>query len=71
MSIPDLWGLSTGNGGSAGSTEQVYFTAGPNGYRDGLFGALVATPEPSTGLLGMLGAVTIAGWRLRWRRARA
>jgi uncharacterized protein (TIGR03118 family) len=38
--IPGLWALGVGNGGKAGSPNMVYFTAGPNGQSDGLFGAL-------------------------------
>jgi uncharacterized protein (TIGR03118 family) len=38
--IPGLWALGVGNGGSAGSSSLVYFTAGINGQSDGLFGAL-------------------------------
>jgi hypothetical protein len=29
-----------GNGGAAGSTEKVYFSAGPNGEKNGLFGVI-------------------------------
>jgi uncharacterized protein (TIGR03118 family) len=36
-----LWGLKFGNGGRAGVPGTLYFTAGPNGEGDGLFGALV------------------------------
>jgi uncharacterized protein (TIGR03118 family) len=39
--IDGLWSLRGGNGGK---TDSVYFTAGPNGERDGLFGAI--TPNP-------------------------
>jgi uncharacterized protein (TIGR03118 family) len=67
LSIDGLWALTTGNDGSAGSSQKVYFTAGPNFYSAGLFGVLEAAPEPSTGLLGMLGAVVLAGWKLRSR----
>jgi uncharacterized protein (TIGR03118 family) len=38
--IPGLWGLGFGNGGNAGSTDTLYFTAGPNGESDGIFGTL-------------------------------
>jgi uncharacterized protein (TIGR03118 family) len=47
--IDGLWGLSFGNGGSAGSTSTLFFTAGINGERNGLFGSLqpslVGTPN--------------------------
>ncbi len=54
--IQDLWSLTIGNGTNAGSTEQIYFTAGTGGYRDGLVGAiqLQSVPEPSTAALGLI-----------------
>jgi len=39
--IDGLWGLTFGNGVNAGVPGTLYFTAGPNGEGDGLFGALV------------------------------
>jgi uncharacterized protein (TIGR03118 family) len=42
--IDGLWSLRVGNGGNGGQTDTVYFTAGPNGEQDGLFGAI--TPSP-------------------------
>ena len=44
IAIDGLWGLMFGNGGSAGPTGTLYFTAGPNGETHGLFGTLVAAP---------------------------
>jgi len=38
--IPGLWGLTPGNGGAAGSTQTLFFTAGPNDEQDGLFGSI-------------------------------
>jgi uncharacterized protein (TIGR03118 family) len=46
--LEGLWGLAFGKdldagGGDAGqSSKQLYFTAGPNGEKDGLFGYLIA-----------------------------
>jgi uncharacterized protein (TIGR03118 family) len=40
--IDGLWGLRVGNGGNGGDAGTVYFTAGPNGEKDGLFGSLTA-----------------------------
>jgi uncharacterized protein (TIGR03118 family) len=37
-----LWGLSFGNGGAAGPTTTLFFTAGINHEADGLFGSIVA-----------------------------
>ncbi len=38
--IDGLWGLRVGNGGAGGEINTIYFTAGPNGEKDGLFGSL-------------------------------
>jgi uncharacterized protein (TIGR03118 family) len=40
ITINGLWGLIVGNGGNGGDVDKVYFTAGPNGEADGLFGSL-------------------------------
>jgi len=42
--IDGLWALRVGNGGNGGSPTAVYFTAGPNGEQDGLFGRLQWNP---------------------------
>lgn len=49
--IPGLWALNFGNGARAGVTNTLYFTAGPNGEGDGLFGSLeaVAPVKPGKG----------------------
>ncbi len=58
--IPGLWGLRVGNDGSGGSSQQLYFSAGPDGETNGLFGVITPAPEPTTlavlgiGLLGLL-----------------
>ena len=38
--IDGLWGLTFGNGTRAGDPAKLYFSAGPNGESDGLFGSL-------------------------------
>lgn len=38
--IEGLWTIKFGNGGNGGATDTLYFTAGPNGEQDGLFGSL-------------------------------
>jgi uncharacterized protein (TIGR03118 family) len=66
--IDGLWDLTTGNGVNAGSTQQIYFSAGPQGETNGLFGAIAAVPEPaSAALLGF--AAAALGW-LRRRGAK-
>ncbi|MBI1332126.1 MAG: TIGR03118 family protein [Armatimonadetes bacterium] len=42
--IDGLWGLSFGNGASAGSTTTLFFTAGPNDESSGLFGSVAVAP---------------------------
>jgi uncharacterized protein (TIGR03118 family) len=41
LAISGLWGLGFGNGSGAGSTNTLYFSAGPNNEVNGLFGMLV------------------------------
>jgi uncharacterized protein (TIGR03118 family) len=38
--IDGLWSLSVGNGKAGGDAGAIYFSAGPNGEKDGLFGSL-------------------------------
>jgi uncharacterized protein (TIGR03118 family) len=64
--IEGLWGLIVGNGGMGGSTERVYFSAGPQDESHGLFGALQSVPEPSSGVLGVI-AVGLLAARWRWK----
>jgi uncharacterized protein (TIGR03118 family) len=40
LTIDGLWGLTFGNGGSAGSPGTLFFSAGPDGESHGLFGAI-------------------------------
>jgi uncharacterized protein (TIGR03118 family) len=41
ISISGLWSLAFGQGGGMnGNPNQLFFTAGPNGYADGLFGVI-------------------------------
>ncbi|MGB7556608.1 MAG: TIGR03118 family protein [Candidatus Korobacteraceae bacterium] len=48
LQINGLWGLGFGNGGSAGPTTTLFFTAGVFGEAHGLFGSIV----PATGPVG-------------------
>jgi len=63
-----LWGLQFGNGGNGGKTNTLYFAAGINGEQDGLFGAVVFVPEPSSIVMGCLGFAFVAG--AGWSRRR-
>ncbi|HVP37681.1 MAG TPA: TIGR03118 family protein [Candidatus Saccharimonadales bacterium] len=60
VSIEGLWGLDFGNGAAAGPTNSLYFTAGPGGEKHGLFGSIVATPEPASLVLLALGLLPAA-----------
>jgi len=42
IAVIGLWSLTFGNGATAGNANTVYFTAGINGERDGLFGSVRA-----------------------------
>lgn len=42
VKIDGLWGLAFGNGGAAGPTNRLYFTAGPIHETHGLFGSIRA-----------------------------
>jgi uncharacterized protein (TIGR03118 family) len=67
-----LWSLEFGNG-VTGSANTLYFTAGIDGYADGLFGAINAVPEPASivsASLALLGGSICYGYRcLRRRKA--
>jgi hypothetical protein len=40
-----LWGLDFGKGaGANGATNELFFTAGPDNYANGLFGVITVTP---------------------------
>ena len=70
LTIDGLWALTVGNSGSAGSLDEVYFSAGPDEETNGLFGALRpigAVPEPAT--LALV-AASLLGVVLASRRAR-
>jgi uncharacterized protein (TIGR03118 family) len=63
----DLWALINGNGGSGGSVNDVYFTAGIANEADGLFGSISAVPEPQAWALMFVG-LGVMGATLRGRR---
>jgi len=42
IAIPGLWAIMFGNGGQGGSTNLLYFTAGPAGETHGRFGSIQA-----------------------------
>jgi uncharacterized protein (TIGR03118 family) len=45
ISIDQLWGIDFGKGGGAnGATNELFFTAGPDNYANGLFGVITIQP---------------------------
>ena len=44
--IDGLWGLMFGNGQAVGASNSLFFTAGPNGEMNGLFGRIDVTTVP-------------------------
>jgi uncharacterized protein (TIGR03118 family) len=42
--INQVWALQFGNGGNAGQPTELFFTAGPNNYANGLFGKITVAP---------------------------
>jgi uncharacterized protein (TIGR03118 family) len=67
--IDGLWGLTIGNDGMGGSTQKVYFSAGPDGETHGLFGVIV--PEPSSFVLAAFGLLAWVAWGRRRRKRSA
>jgi uncharacterized protein (TIGR03118 family) len=65
LSIDGLWALSPGNDGSGGSSQMLYFTAGPDGETHGLFGVLTPVPEPASYVLLLAGIGMLGLWRQR------
>jgi uncharacterized protein (TIGR03118 family) len=61
-----LWSLAVRTGGTF-DTSAVYFTAGINGQKDGLFGKLDPIPEPSALGLAALGGLAVGLLALRRR----
>ena len=69
LTIDGLWGLIPGNGGGAGSPLSIYFSAGPNGESNGLFGVISPAPVPLPGALWLFGSM-LSGLGLVRRRGR-
>lgn len=67
--IDDLWGLIPGNDGSGGSSQKIYFSAGPNDEANGLFGVLQSVPEPGSLVLELIVAGLLVG-RWTWTNRR-
>lgn len=62
IDIDGLWALSVGNDGSAGSSQSLYFTAGPGDESHGVFGVMQVVPEPK-GVAMLAAGLLLLGWR--------
>ncbi|HTY78286.1 MAG TPA: TIGR03118 family protein [Candidatus Bathyarchaeia archaeon] len=76
IAIDGLWGLIAGNDGNGGSSQKIYFAAGPSDESNGLFGVLQSVPstqsvpEPSSMVLELAAIGLLAG-RWAWKRHRS
>ena len=70
LAIHGLWGLSVGNDGGAGSSQDVYFSAGPGRESHGLFGVLTVVPEPMPAAMLALGLACLMAGNAAARRRR-
>ncbi len=71
LAIDGLWALAPGNGGGAGSTSLLYFTAGPQDESNGLFGVLSPRHGGARALDGLLLAAGLAAVGALARRRRS
>ena len=70
LAIDGLWALSVGNDGGAGSSQSLYFTAGPDDESHGVFGVMQTVPEPR-GVAMLAAGLLLLGWRATRRSRKA
>jgi uncharacterized protein (TIGR03118 family) len=68
LMIDGLWALAFGNGTAVAPSNRLFFTAGPNGESNGLFGAIDPIPEPGSAALFVVGGIGLLLWRRRKAR---
>ncbi|AKJ28454.1 TIGR03118 family protein [Caldimonas brevitalea] len=68
--LDGLWALTPGNDQAAGSSSLLYYSAGPEGETEGVFGVLRPVPEPGTWLM-MAGGLAMLAFARRSRRGQA
>ncbi len=68
ISIDGLWGITFGNGVALGDANSLYFTAGPNGEQDGIFGKITVSPVPEPTSVALLAIGAASGLILVLRR---
>ncbi len=60
-----LWSLDFRTGGPNVNPDSLYFTAGINNQKDGLFGEITPTPEPGLTIPLAIGLLGLAYWKHR------
>jgi len=65
LAIDGLWALMAGNNGNAGSSDRIYFTAGPNEEANGAFGVIAPVPLPAAASLMAAALAGLVPWLRR------
>ena len=66
-----LWGLEFRTGGTGTNPDALYFNAGIDNQKDGLFGSIQPSPEPAMTFLLGSGLVGLIPWSRRKKQAKA